>query len=147
MPTRITHKTPQLMKLITGGSRVTNPIIDESFKEEIIRSKNDPFPVKPIPSADGGAEINITSELITQWLPLVMNRFNVCSCGRCSAEATVDAFDRIRPVIVKVKTDADLKKAQRIKLDREQSVLMQLIGLVTERRKMPRHDKGEKLSG
>lgn len=136
-----THKTPQLMKLLTGGSQVKNPILDETFKEEIIRSRKNPVPVKPVPSKDGGTEINVTSELISQWLPLVMKRFNVCTCSRCSAEATVEAFEQIRPLIVKVKSDADLKRAQKIKLDKEQSVLMHLIRIIIPRRKLPRHDK------
>ena len=135
-----THKTPQLMKLLIGGSGVSNPILDENFKEEMIRSKEAPAPVKPVPSAEGGTEINITSELISQWLPVVMKRFNVCTCGRCSAEATVEAFDKLRPVIVKVKNDSDLKRAQKLKLDKEQSVLMQLIRIVIPRKSLPRHD-------
>lgn len=139
MPAK-THKTPQLMKLLTGGSQVTNPILDENFKEEIIRSRENPVPVTPVPSDDGGTEINITSELISQWLPLAMKRFNVCTCGRCTAEATVEAFDKIRPIIVKVKSDLDLQRAQEIKLDKEQSVLMQLIRLIIPRKKLPRHD-------
>ena len=57
----------------------------------------------------------------------------------------VDAFDEIRPVIVKVKSEADLERAQKIKLDREQSVLMQLIRIVVKRKKLPRHDiKGDR---
>lgn len=140
-----THKTPQLMKLITGGSKVSNPLLDENFKEEMIRSRNNPTPVKPVPSDDGGTEINVTSELISQWLPLVMKRFNVCSCEKCYADAMVDAFDEIRPVIVKVKSEADLERAQKIKFDRELSVLMQLIRIVVKRKKLPRHDiKGDK---
>lgn len=142
-----THKTPQLMKLLTGGSQVTNPILDENFKEEMIRSRKNPSPVKPVPSEGGGTEINITSELISQWLPLVMKRFNVCTCSRCSAEATVEAFDNIRPVIIKVKSDADLKRAQKIKLDKEQSVLMQLIRIIIPRKKLPRHENGGKNNG
>ncbi|MCI7767724.1 MAG: hypothetical protein MSJ26_07095 [Oscillospiraceae bacterium] len=139
MPAK-THKTPQLMKLLTGGSQVSNPILDENFKEEIIRSRENPIPVQPVPSDDGGTEINITSELISQWLPLVMKRFNVCTCGRCTAEATVEAFDKIRPIIVKVKSELDLQRAQEIKLDKEQTVLMQLIRLMIPRKKLPRHD-------
>lgn len=141
MSSVISHKTPQLLRLLTGGSRVSNPIIDEHFKEEIIESRSNPRPVKPVPSADGGTEINITSELISQWLPLVIKRFNVCSCSRCSAEATVDAYDAVKPVIIKVRTEADLKRAQEVKLEREQEVLMALIRMVIARKKLPRHDK------
>lgn len=138
-----THKTPQLMKLVTGGSKVSNPLLDENFKEEIIHSRNNPTPVQPVPSDDGGTEINVTSELISQWLPLVMKRFNLCTCGKCSAEATVEAFDEIRPVIVKVRSETDLERAQKIKLDREQSVLMQLIRIAVKRKALPRHDKAK----
>lgn len=140
MPAK-THKTPQLMKLLTGGSQVLNPILDENFKDEIIRSRENPVPVKPVAANDGGTEINITSELISQWLPLVMKRFNVCTCGRCAAEATVEAFDNIRPIIIKVKSDVDLQRAQDMKLEKEQSVLMQLIRIIIPRKKLPRHDK------
>ena len=136
-----THKTPQLMKLLTGGSQVSNPILDENFKEEIIRSRENPIPVKPVPSDDGGTEINITSELISQWLPLVIKRFNVCGCGRCTAEATVEAFDKIRPTIVKVRNEEDLNRAQELKAEKEQTILMQLIRLIIPRKKLPNHDK------
>lgn len=129
------------MKLLTGSAVISNPLLDESFKEEIIRERENPSPVKPVKSKDGGTEINITSELISRWLPRVMERFNVCCCDRCSAEAMVDAFDAIRPVIVKVRSDADLKRAQKLKADRQQSVLMQLIRLVLARKKIPKHDK------
>lgn len=136
-----THKTPQLMKLLKGSSGVVNPIIDENFKEEIIRSRENPEPVKPKPSAKGGTEINVTSELISQWLPLVVRRFNLCTCDRCYAEMTVEAFDRIKPVTVAVKSDSDLKRAQKIKSEEEQPVLMQLIRLAVERKKLEKHDK------
>lgn len=136
-----THKTPQLMKLLTGSSQASNPILDEDFKQEIIQAQKHPRPVEPKPDDHGGTEINITSELVSQWLPKVMQRFNVCRCDRCSAEATVAAFDAIRPVIVKVKTDADLKKAQQLKAERQQEILMQIIKLVTARRELPHHDK------
>lgn len=136
-----THKTPELMKLLTGSPAASNPILDEDFKAEIIRARENPEPVRPQPDNNGGTEINITSELVSQWLPRVMKRFNVCCCGRCSAEATVEAFDRIKPVIVKVRSDADLKRARNIKADRQQEVLMQLIKLVTARRGMPIHEK------
>lgn len=135
-----THKTPQLMKLLTGSSGVINPIIDEKFKEDIIRSKENPEPVKPRPSSNGGTEVNVTSELISQWLPLVIKRFNLCSCDRCNAEMTVAAFDSIKPVTVEVRSNSDLKRAQEIKSSEEQPVLMQLIRLAIERKKLKRHD-------
>lgn len=129
------------MKLLTGGAQASNPLLDEDFKAEIIRAQENPEPVKPVPSENGGTEINITSELISQWLPMVMKRFNLCCCDRCCAEATVEAFDTIRPVIVRVRNDADLKRAQKLKADRQQSVLMQIIRIAVERKKLPRHDE------
>ncbi len=142
MPPR-THKTPQLMKLLTGGASVSNPILDKSFKDEIIRSQANPVPVKPMPAKEGsGTEINITSELITQWLPKVMERFNMCLCDRCRAETAVECFDSIRPIIVKVRSDSDLKRAQRLKADRERGVLMQIIRIAIKRKAAPRHRQG-----
>ena len=137
-----THKTPQLLRMLTGGASVSNPILDETFKEEIIRSEKNPEPVKPMPAADGGTEINVTAELVSQWLPLVIKRFNLCNCSRCSAEATVEAFEVIKPVIVKVKSDADIKYAQKIKSEKERAVLMELIRLAVARKKLPRHNAG-----
>lgn len=136
-----THKTPQLMKLLTGGSRAANPILDEEFKEEIIRAQKKPQTVKPQKAADGGTEINITSEIIHEWISKVMKRFNVCCCDRCSTEATIEAFDKIKPVIVRVRSDADLKQAQKMKADMLQEILMQLIRIIIARKSLPRHDK------
>lgn len=129
------------MKLLTGSSAASNPILDEEFKQEIIQAQKNPAPVNPLPDDNGGTEINITSELISQWLPKVMQRFNVCRCDRCSAEATVAAFDCIKTVKVNVKSDADLKRAQKIKAERQQEVLMMIIKLVTARRGLPHHDR------
>lgn len=140
MPAR-SHKTPQLMKLLTKGSSVTNPLLDEQFKEDIIRSRKNPRPVQPVPSGDGGVQINVTAELISQWLPLVMQRFNVCCCERCSAEASVEAYDAIRPVVVKVRSDKDLQRAAAIKKDKEKSVLMSLIAIMAKRRNLPVHQR------
>ncbi|MCM1525076.1 MAG: hypothetical protein NC120_11530 [Ruminococcus sp.] len=134
------HKTPQLMKMLTGGARVSNPLLDEEFKEEIIRSQNDPIPVKPSKGADGRVEINITSELISQWVPVTIKRFHLCSCDRCSAELTVAAFDNIRPIIVNVKDDVDIQRAQALKAQREREILMQIIRIAVGRKKLPRHD-------
>lgn len=128
------------MKMLTGKPQPVNPILDESFKEEIIRAQNSPQVVEPKPARDGGTEINITSEIISEWLPKVMTRFNVCRCDRCSAELTVMAFDEIRPVVVRVKCDADMKKAKKLKAEQLQPVLMQLIRLVVAKRDMLRHD-------
>lgn len=134
-----THKTPQLMKMLTGGSTTVNPILDENFKEEIIRASKAPQTVTPKPSRDGGTEINVISEIISEWVPAVIKRFNICGCDRCSAEFTVKAFNEISPVIVRVRSDADLKKAQQIKADKLQPTLMQLIRIAAERRNLPRH--------
>lgn len=133
------HKTPQLMKLLTGSNNVSNPLLDEHFKQEIIKAQKNPEPVQPRQAA-GGTEINITSELISFWVPKVMERFNICKCDRCNAEMTVEAFDRIKPVIVKVKSDADIKRAEKMKSDRQQEVLMEIIKLAVRRKSLKRHD-------
>lgn len=136
-----THKTPQLMKLLTGNADITNPFLDENFKAEILYAQQHPEPVQPVKTDDGGTEINISSELISQWVPKVMKRFNVCACERCCAEAMIEAYDYVKPIIVRVKTDADVKKAEQLKSDEQQNVIMQLVRLAVKRKTLPRHDK------
>ncbi len=137
----ITHKTPQLLKLLTGGSAASNPLLDEDFKAEVIRARENPEPVKPVAAKDGGTQINITTELVSQWLPKISERFRLCSCPRCQAELTVEALDMIRPVIVRVKSESDLERARKLKADKQQGVLMQLIRLAVSKRDAPKHDK------
>lgn len=127
------------MRLLTGSDGPVNPIIDETFKEEIIRSKENPRPMVQKQNPDGTAEINITSELISEWLPVAMKRFNCCTCDRCSAEAAVEAFEEISPVIVKIRTDSDLKRAEKLKEEKRQSVLMALVKIAVKRKSLGRH--------
>ena len=141
---RSTHKTPQLMKLLTGSSDVTNPFLDEDFKAEVLRAEQHPEPVKQIPTEDGGTQINITSELISQWVPKVMGRFNICSCKRCTAEAMIEAYDMVKPVIIRVKSDADIKYAEKRKSEEQQNVIMQIIRMAVKRKSLPRHDSSSK---
>ncbi|MCM1578999.1 MAG: hypothetical protein NC078_09400 [Ruminococcus sp.] len=139
MSTPKTHKTPQLMKMLTGMP-ASNPILDEEFKEEIIKAGEETQSVTPVKGKDGRTQINVTSELVSLWLPKVIERFNICKCERCRAEITIRAMDDIRPIIVKVRSDGDLERAARLKADRQHMVLMQLIGIAAERRSMRRHD-------
>ncbi|MGN0666177.1 MAG: hypothetical protein ACI4KF_06585 [Huintestinicola sp.] len=136
---RRSNKTPQLMRLLNGTGGPVNPILDETFKEDIIRARENPRPMKPLPQNDGTAEINITSELISEWLPVAMKRFNCCTCDRCSAEAAVAAFDTINPVIVRIRNDSDLKRARHLKEEKTQSVLMSLVSICVKRKAMPKH--------
>lgn len=133
-----THITPRMMEMLTGLP-ASNPILDESFKEEIIKAQNEPEPPRLERDSEGRTRINVTSELVSQWLPKVVERFNICKCERCRAEITVRAMDEIRPIIVNVHSDNDIKRAARLKADRQHSVLMQLIGIAAERRDLPRH--------
>lgn len=132
------------MKLLTGSSDVTNPFLDEDFKAEVLRAEQNPEPVKPIPAEDGGTQINITSELISQWVPKVMGRFNICSCERCTAEAMIEAYDMVKPIIIRVKTDADVKKAEKLKSEEQKNVIMQIIRMAVKRKSLPRHDSSTK---
>ncbi len=127
------------MQMLTGMP-ASNPILDEEFKEEIIKAGEEIEPPKVVRDRDGRTQINVTSELVSRWLPKVIERFNICKCERCRAEITIRAMDDIRPIIVKVHSDEDIQRAASLKADRQHMVLMQLIAIAAERRSMPRHD-------
>lgn len=126
--------------MLTGEPNTVNPILDESFKEEIIKAADNPEPVQPVAGADGRTQINITQELISQWLPRVVERFNICACGRCRAAITAKAMEDVRPIIVRVYDDSDIRHAALLKASRQHVILMQLIRIAVERRDLPRHN-------
>lgn len=142
-----THKTESVMRLLTGSKEnaAKNPILDDKFKQENIlaeeiEKESDITPtVHHLPQAGAGVEINITSELISEWLPAVLKRFNCCTCSLCRAEASVDALDRLTSMKVTVRTEEDMKHADELKVSARRRVLTELIRIAIARRALPRH--------
>lgn len=122
------------MRLLTGKKTVSNPILDSSFKEEKITAKSS------APIRANGAEIDITGELVTELLPQVLERFNCCTCPLCYADAVAEAGDRVPTLKVKINGKDDLKRADKMKKQNRKDVLMTLVSLAVERRKLPGHN-------
>ncbi len=139
---RKTNKTPAVLRMLTG-EKAENPMLSREFKEDVIRPieelrKRSPDSVNHVRTGSE-TEINITSELVAEWLPSVLERFNCCKCPRCYAEASVLAFDRIKPVKIKIRRAGDLEKADRLKEESRRKVIMSLVSVAAERRKLPKH--------
>ena len=132
---RRTNKTASVMRLLTGSGTAANPMLDEEFKKEVI------VPREKELLRNNGREvvINITSELISKWLPEALKRFGCCCCDLCLAEASVEAFDRIPPLEIRIKSDKDLKKAEKLKADNLSKVMMTLVQIAVERKKLKKH--------
>lgn len=143
------NKTASVMKLI-NGSPAANPIIDSSFKDEVIRPIEEQRTKAAIESAmpkeqrekpRDSTEMNITSELVSTLLSPVLERFGCCRCGRCMAEASVTAFERLPKLTYKINGPEDLAAAQKLKEQNRRKAMMILIGIASERRKLSKHQK------
>ena len=134
LKTAKTNKTDAVMRLLTGKRVASNPILDSSFKEEKITQK------KAAPMRANGAEIDITGELVTELMPQVLRRFSCCSCPLCYADAVSEAGDRVPTLNVKINGKEDLKRADKMKRQNRKEVLMMLISLAVERRRLPKHN-------
>lgn len=128
---KISHKTDAVMRLITGGNTATNPIIDNEFKQNVINNMAE----NEVP------EVCISSELVSELLPLALKRFNCCRCDRCFAEAMADSLDAVPYVSCKIAGLNDRKKAADMKNKYRRSVLNEIVRVVIGRRTLPRHTK------
>lgn len=133
LKTAKTNKTDAVMRLLTGKKVAANPILDSSFKEERITQK-------PASRRANGAEINITGELVTELIPKVLERFNCCTCPLCYADAVAEAGERVPTLKVKINGKEDLKRADKMKKQNRKEVMMMLVSLAVERRKLPKHN-------
>lgn len=134
LKTAKTNKTDAVMRLLTGKKVASNPILDSGFKEDKITRKN------AAPQRANGAEIDITGELVTELMPQVLRRFNCCTCPLCYADAVSEAGNRVPTLKVKINGKEDLKRADKMKRQNRKEVLMMLISLAVERRRLPKHD-------
>ena len=85
------------------------------------------------------AEICVSSELITELLPIALKRFNCCTCDRCFAEAMADALDTVPYLSCRVRTPQDKKKADEMKKKYTRSVTNEMVRLAIARRALPKH--------
>lgn len=128
---KLSHKTDAVMRLITGGSMATNPIIDNEFKQNVINNM----------AEHEAPEVCISSELVSELLPIALKRFNCCSCDRCFAEAMADSLDVVPYASCKITGLNDRKKAADMKNKYRKSVLNEIVKVAIGRRTLPRHTK------
>ena len=139
---RKSNKTEAVMRLITGSRTASNPIIDEDFKKEVLKQLSEESEKMTYSSYSGGTtEVNVTSEVISGWLPEALRRFGCCTCARCSAEASVEAFRRVPEIKMTVKNRDDLEKAEKLRKDNRQKIMMILVKIAVERKELEKHNK------
>ena len=138
-----TNKTNAVLNLLNRSAAEKNPILDDKFKEQNIiaeqieqEAKNQPA---PRPAYTAGVEINVISELISELMPAVLKRFNCCTCDLCKAEMSVEALTRLTSVKVTIRTENDMKAAEELKSRHRRQVIDELIKIVLDRRKLPKH--------
>ena len=127
------NKTDAVMRLLTGKKTASNPILDSDFKEKKITSRKKS-------AREGGTEIDIAGELITEFLPKVLERFRCCRCPVCYAEAMSDALDRAPTMVIKINGKDDLRQAEDLKRKSRREILTILIRIAIKRRKLEKHD-------
>ncbi len=135
MSGKSTNKTDAVMRLLTGKktSVKKNPILDSGFKEENITSRT--------PPKNDGTEIDIAGELVSEFLPQVLERFNCCKCPVCYAEAMSDALAKAPTLKIRINNKDDLRQAEAIKAKSRREILTILIRLAIKRRRLKKHEK------
>ena len=126
---RKTNKTAPLLRLLTRNETgiITNPIIDEEFKQGVIYVRT---PKVEEPEKPQAVEINIISELIGEWLPQTIKRFNGCDCAVCRADITVAALNEIPPKYVRISEETDFDGIKALKEELRPKVISTLVKLV-----------------
>lgn len=137
------NKTDAIMRLITGESAV-NPILDNDFKEDVIASRQS-VPGRAKKNAEieqfrkNSVVIDVAAELVSEFLPVALKRFNCCQCPICFAEAMADALDAVPERKIKVRDNTDLKKADQLKKKSKHEILTILVRIAIIRRGFPIH--------
>lgn len=151
------NKTEAVMKLLTGSNLAVNPVLDNEFKQTVIESKNaaaeaakpapvqeapkpEPIPAPPPPPPEPvETEVCISSELIMEILPSVLDRFQCCKCDKCFAQAMADALDIIPYKSVIVKTNEEMQQAKELKEQMRADVMRGLVRIGIARKALEKH--------
>jgi hypothetical protein len=131
------HKTPALMKLLTSGSRPDNPFLDENFKDDLILLQK----ASPVRHYNPGEEfdLDIITELASEFLPIAVERFGCCRCDRCFAEMLSNVIDRCPHALIKIRSKDDFLRAEYLKEHHRNAVLRQVVHVAIAYRKRKKH--------
>ncbi|MBQ8780177.1 MAG: hypothetical protein IJZ72_00680 [Oscillospiraceae bacterium] len=159
---KVSNKTEAVMKLLTGNNLAVNPVLDNEFKQTVIESKNvtaepvkaeppktervqaeapkpEPVVQTPPPPEPVETEVCISSELIMEILPSVLDRFQCCKCDRCFAQAMADALDVIPYKSVKVRNAEEMQQAKELKEQMRADVMRGLVRIGIARKALEKH--------
>ncbi|MEG0614712.1 MAG: late competence development ComFB family protein [Oscillospiraceae bacterium] len=148
---RKTNKTAQVLRLLTKteSDSIENPLMNDEFKEEVIHIRNNRT-TKPAEKAETPIKaetgINVVSELVQEWLPQTLKRFNCCDCDLCKAEMMVEAMNKIPPKYVFVRSEKDFEKLAKIKEQYKQQVINALVRITIRSKNHPVHEGHKQIS-
>ena len=129
---------------------IENPIINEEFKEEVIhvrevRTKKKAATADELTEHNSVSQnevgINIVAELVQEWLPQTMKRFNCSESEVCVAELTVEALNRIPPKYVYIKNEKDFANVKVIKEKYKGEVINTLVHLAIKSKNNPKYKR------
>ena len=158
---KVSNKPEAVMRLLTGYDPAVNPVLDNEFKQTVIESKNAPAepvrteapkaePVQAEPAKSEPVvqtpppepvetEVCISSELIMEILPSVLDRFQCCKCDKCFAQAMADAFEIIPYKSVIVRDSEGMEKAKALKEQMRADVMRGLVRIGIARKALEKH--------
>lgn len=106
------NKTAHVMKLLAGGvnQNLDNPILNESFKEEMILNRNtlheeENMSESSVNNEEQSVKINVIAELVAENIDEAIERFNCCSCELCRAEITASTLEAIGAQYAQIKNN------------------------------------------
>jgi hypothetical protein len=132
------HKTPALMKLLTGGSVFGNPFLDDTFKADTSLPGVKPPPVRTYNPGEE-FDLDVITELATEFLPIAIERFGCCRCERCFADMLSDIIDRCPHALIKIRSKDDFLRAEYLKGHHRNAVLRVVVSVAIKYRKRKKH--------
>ncbi len=143
-----TNKTAHVLKLLTNNDEAIreNPILNEEFKDEMIHRRpheEKKAEIKPVAKSETlsvpkAVGINIISELVSENLLPVLERFRCCTCEICKAEITVAALNQIPPQYAYL-TNGSFDEVNALKEANRPKVVPVLIKLAIQLKNKPIH--------
>jgi hypothetical protein len=138
-----THKTEAILKLLTSGSRMRNPMIEEKYKEDvpIIPVEEEKKAYVPARVYHPGEEIDldIIKELANELLPSAITRFSCCKCSRCYAEMLSETLEKSPHARVKIRSNDDFLRAEYLKNHHRNAVLRVVVSVAIKFRTRKKH--------
>lgn len=134
------HKTPQVMKLLEQNKGSVNPVI-LAGKSRVPRQLSGREPLSRMMKREMGEEffdvedtvvVNLTQLAIEKEAPLILDRFNACSCEKCVAAFSAIISRRIPARFARVSKTAGRRGSRELSERLEPSRKMAVSEMVRE---------------